>query len=322
MKAIVRAKYGSPDILEFKDVDIPVPTERQVLVKIAANSINPIDWHMLRGTPILLRLAGFGLLKPKHQIFGADLAGMVGSVGSNVTQFKVGDKVFGSSIGSFAEYARISATKLALKPESVSFEQAASLPVAGLTALQALRDHGKIQPGQQVLVNGASGGVGTFAVQLAKHFGAHVTAVCSGRNFDLMRSIGADEVIDYTNETFWQQEIRYDLILDNVAFGSILKPMRALKATGKYILIGGAFSNFMLLPFLQIFFLKKNGKRMLSMLASVNTNDLTYLAQLTESGKIKSVIDKTYTLKEIPDALRYVETGRARGKVVITVSSL
>lgn len=317
MKAIVRTRYGSPDILEFKDVDTPVPTDNQVLVKVAANSINPIDWHMLRGTPILLRLAGFGLLKPKHHIFGADLAGSVEAVGSSVTQFKVGDKVFGSSIGSFAEYARISATKLALKPDSISFEQAASLPVAGLTALQALRDHGKIQSGQQVLVNGASGGVGTFAVQLAKHFGAHVTAVCSGKNSDLMRSIGADEVIDYTKETFWQLDRRYDLILDNVAFDSILRPMRALKPTGKFILIGGAFSNFMLLPFLQIFFSRKNGKRMHSMLASVNTNDLTYLAQLTESRKIKPVIDKTYTLKEIPDALRYVETGRARGKVVI-----
>jgi NADPH:quinone reductase-like Zn-dependent oxidoreductase len=321
VKAIVRTKYGSPDILEFKDVDIPIPTENQVLVKIAANSVNPIDWHMLRGTPILLRLAGFGLLKPKRQIFGADLAGTVEAVGNNVTQFKVGDKVFGSSIGSFAEYACVSASKLALKPESVSFEQAAALPVAGLTALQALRDHGQIQPGQHVLINGASGGVGTFAVQLAKQFGAQVTAVCSGKNSDLMRSIGADEVIDYTKETFWQKNTRYDLILDNVAFGSILKPVRALKPAGKYILIGGAFSNFLSLVFLQMFFSKKDGKRITSMLTSVNTKDLTTLAQLTESGKIKSVIDRTYALREIPEALRYMETGRASGKVVIKVQS-
>lgn len=322
MKAIVRTKYGSPEILEFKDVDIPVPTENQVLVKIAANSVNPIDWHMLRGTPFLLRLAGFGLLKPKHQIFGADLAGRVEAVGSKVTQFKVGDRLFGSSIGSFAEYACVSATKLALKPETVIFEQAAALPVAGLTALQALRDHGQIQPGQHVLINGASGGVGTFAVQLAKHFGAHVTAVCSGKNFDLMRSIGADEVIDYTKETFWQKSSRYDLILDNVAFGSILKPVRALKPTGRYILIGGVFSNFILLTIFQPFFARKGGKKILSMLASVNTSDLTYLAQLTESGKIKPVIDRTYSLREIPEALRYVETGRASGKVVIRVNPM
>jgi NADPH:quinone reductase-like Zn-dependent oxidoreductase len=321
VKAIVRTKYGSPDILEFKDVDIPIPTENQVLVKIAANSVNPIDWHMLRGTPILLRLAGFGLLKPKRQIFGADLAGTVEAVGNNVTQFKVGDKVFGSSIGSFAEYACVSASKLALKPETISFEQAAALPVAGLTALQALRDHGQIQPGQHVLINGASGGVGTFAVQLAKQFGAQVTAVCSGKNSDLMRSIGADEVIDYTKETFWQKNTRYDLILDNVAFGSILKPVRALKPAGKYILIGGAFSNFLSLVFLQMFFSKKDGKRITSMLTSVNTKDLTTLAQLTESGKIKSVIDRTYALREIPEALRYMETGRASGKVVIKVQS-
>ena len=322
MRAIVRTRYGSPDILEFKDVDIPVPTEDQVLLKIAANSVNPIDWHVLRGTPILLRLAGFGLLKPKRQIFGADLAGIVESVGSNVTQFKIGDRLFGSSIGSFAEYACVSATKLALKPETVSFEQAAALPVAGLTALQALRDHGQIQPGQHVLINGASGGVGTFAVQIAKQFGAHVTAVCSGKNAELMRSIGADEVIDYTKETFWKGSGKYDLILDNVAFSSILKPLRALKPAGKYVLIGGAFSNFILLVILQTFFSKKGGKRILSLLASVNTKDLAYLAELTESGKIKPVIDKTYSLEQIPDALRYVETGHARGKVVIRVNPM
>ncbi len=319
MKAIVRTRFGSPDILEFKDVDIPVPNEKQVLIKVAANSVNPVDWHILRGTPVPLRLAGFGLLKPKHQIFGADLAGTVEAVGADVTQFKVGDHLFGSSIGSFAEYARVSASKLALKPVTVSFEQAAALPVAGLTALQALRDHGQIQPGQHVLINGASGGVGTFAIQLAKHFGAHVSAVCSGRNLDLVRSLGADVVVDYTKEMFWQSGTTYDLILDNVAFGSILKPIRALKPTGKYVLIGGKFSNFIYLTFLKMFFSKKDGKRITSMLASVNTQDLAYLAKLTESGQIRPFIDRTYRLSEIPDALRYLESGRARGKVVISV---
>lgn len=319
MKAIVRTKFGSPDILEFRDVDIPVPDAKQVLIKVAANSVNPIDWHILRGTPVPLRLAGFGVLKPKHRIFGADLAGTVEAVGADVTQFKVGDHVFGSSIGSFAEFARVSASKLALKPAAVSFEQAAALPVAGLTALQALRDHGQIQPGQRVLVNGASGGVGTFAIQIAKHLGAHVTAVCSGRNLELVRSLGADEAIDYTKENFWEGDSKYDLIIDNVAFGSILTPVRALKPTGRYVLIGGKFSNFIYLTFLKMFFSKEGWKRITSMLASVNTNDLAYLAQLTASGQIKPFIDRTYSFAEIPEALRYLEAGRARGKVVISV---
>lgn len=321
MKAIVRTRYGSPDILELKDVDKPAPKDNQVLVKIRAASVNPLDWHILRGKPFLVRLMGFGFLKPKQQILGADIAGLVEAVGKDVTQFKVGDEVFGSGMGGFAEYACLREDKLVLKPTAMTFEQAAAIPVAGLTALQALRDHGRLQAGQQVLINGASGGVGTFAVQIAKTLGAHVTGVCSGRNLEMVRSIGADQVIDYTKEEFWRSGKKYDLILDNNAGRSLLKPLRALNSAGTYVFVGGSA---FILPMLQQLILKplysrKNGKRNLGMLANMNQTDLTFIKELFEAGKVKPVIGRRYTLSEVPEAIRHLEEGHARGKVVITV---
>ncbi len=321
MKAIVRTKYGSPDILELKEVDKPAPRDNQVLVRIRAASVNPLDWHILRGKPFLVRLMGFGFLKPKHQMLGADIAGRIEAVGRNVTQFKVGDEVFGSGMGGFAEYACFREDKLALKPAAMTFEQAAAVPVAGLTALQGLREHGRIQSGQHVLINGASGGVGTFAVQIAKALGTHVTGVCSGRNLEMVRSIGADQVIDYTKENFWRSGKEYDLILDNNAGRSLLKPLRALNSTGTYVFVGGSA---FVLPMLQQLILKpfysrKNGQRNLGMMANVNQKDLAFLKELFEAGKVMPVIDRRYTLSEVPEAIRYLEEGHARGKVVITV---
>jgi NADPH:quinone reductase-like Zn-dependent oxidoreductase len=242
MKAIFRTIYGSADILELREIDKPVPKDDELLLKVHAASVNPLDWHILRGKPFLVRLMGFGLLKPKHHILGADMAGRIEAIGKDVTLFKVGDEVFGSSMGGFAEYARIREDKLVLKPTAMTFEQAAAVPVAGITALQALRDHGRLQSGQHVLINGASGGVGTFAVQIAKALGAHVTGVCSGKNVEMVRSIGADHVIDYTKDDFWLNGQEYDLIVDNAAFYSIRKPLRGLKVTGIYVGVGGSSS--------------------------------------------------------------------------------
>jgi NADPH:quinone reductase-like Zn-dependent oxidoreductase len=321
MKAIVRTRYGSPEILELKEVDKPVPKDHQALVKIHAASVNPLDWHILRGKPFMVRLMGFGFLKPKRQILGADIAGQVEAVGRNVTRFRAGDEVFGSGMGGFAEYACFREDKLVLRPAAMTFEQVAAVPVAGLTALQGLRDHGRIQPGHHVLINGASGGVGTFAVQIAKALGAHVTGVCSGRNLEMVRSIGADHVIDYTKEDFWRTEKRYDLILDTAANRSILKPVSVLTPTGSYVWVGG--SAFLLTMLQQLIlkplFSKKNGRRISGMMANVNQTDLALLKDLLDAGKIVPVIDRKYSLSETPQAIRYVEEGHARGKVVITV---
>ncbi|MBU8934355.1 MAG: NAD(P)-dependent alcohol dehydrogenase [candidate division Zixibacteria bacterium] len=320
MKAIVRTRYGSPDILELKEVDKPAPTDNQALVKIHAASVNPLDWHILRGEPFLVRLMGFGLLKPKHQILGADMAGRVEAVGKDVIQFKVGDEVFGSSMGGFAEYACVREDKLVLKPTAMTLEQAATVPVAGITALQALRDHGRLQSGQHVLINGASGGVGTFAIQIAKMLGAQVTGVCSGKNFEMVRSIGADHVIDYTKEDFWLSGKVYDLILDNAAFHSIRKPLRVLKATGIYVGVGGSSSTSSILQSL-IFnplIARMKDRKVISFMANVNQADLVFIKELLEAGKIAPVVDRKYSLSETPEAIRYVEKGHARGKVVIT----
>lgn len=319
MKAIVRTKYGSPDILEFRELDKPVPTDNQVLIKIDAASVNPLDWHLLRGTPFLVRLMGFGFLKPKHQILGADVAGRVEAVGTSVTRFKVGDEVFGSSIGAFAELACFSENKLVSKPDAVTFEQAAAVPVAGLTALQALRDHGRIQPGQKVLINGASGGVGSFSVQIAKAFGADVTGVCSTRNLEMVRGIGADHVIDYTKEDFWRSGKKYDLIVDNAAYRSILRPIRALRPGGIYVLIGGAMRSFVEATILGWFYALGKGKKITGFTARVNQADLAQLKELLETGKIVPVIGRRYPLNEVPQAIRYIEDGHARGKVIITM---
>ncbi len=319
MKAIVRTKYGSPDVLELREIDKPAPTDNQVLVRVQAAAVNPLDWHILRGEPFLVRLMGFGLFKPKHQILGADMSGRVEAVGKDVTQFQVGDEVFGSGMGGFAEYVCIREDKLVLMPTAMTFEQAAAVPIASITALQALRDHGRLQTGQQVLINGASGGVGTFAVQIAKALGAHVTGVCSGRNVEMVRSVGADHVIDYTKEYFWRSEREYDLIVDNAAFHSIRKPLRVLKATGVYVGVGGSSSTASLLQSL-IFnpiIAKMKGKKVVSFIANVNQADLVFMKEFLEAGKIVPVIDRKYSLSDTPQAIRYVEEGHARGKVVI-----
>ena len=327
MKAVVYTDYGSPDVLEIRDVKKPVPNNDQVLIKVRAASVNPLDWHFIEGTPYIMRAMGIGLRRPKIPRLGDDMAGQVEAVGKNVTQFKPGDEVFGGKTGAFAEYVCVFADRaVALKPANLTFEQAASVPIAAITALQGLRDKGKIQPGQKVLINGASGGVGTFAVQIAKSFGADVTGVCSTRNVDMVRSLGADQVIDYTKEDFTKGAQRYDLILDNVANHSLLECRRALKSKGIYVLIGGGGTNdqgligplanpikaMLLSPFVS--------QKMGMMLAELNKKDLTILGDLMQSGKMTPVIDRTYPLSQIAEAIRYLEQGHARGKVVITVA--
>jgi NADPH:quinone reductase-like Zn-dependent oxidoreductase len=319
LKAIVRTEYGSPDVLRLQEIDKPDPKDNQVLVKVYAASVNPIDWHLLRGVPYLIRLMGFGFFKPKQQILGIDVAGRIEVVGKDVTQFKAGDEVYGAGIGSFAEYSCARENRLALKPANLTFEQAAAVPVAGLTALQALRDHGRIRNGQRVLINGASGGVGTFAVQIAKALGAHVTGVCSGKNLEMVRSLGADQVIDYTKEDFWASGIEYDLIVDNAAFQPLSKSLRALKTTGIYIGISGTSSSISALKSL-IFspiLAKMKGSKAVSFLADVNQADLINMNKLFESEKVVPVIDRKCSLGETPEAIRYVEEGHTRGKVII-----
>ena len=325
MKAIVYCDYGL-DNLKLEDVEKPVPTDDQILVRVRAVSVNPYDWHFIEGTPKIMRAMGVGLRKPKDTRLGVDFSGTVEAVGKNVTQFKPGDEVFGGRGGAFAEYVCPRANRaVALKPSNVTFEEAASVNIAGITALQALRDKGKVQAGQKVLINGASGGVGTFAVQIAKSLGADVTGVCSTRNIDLVRSLGADRVIDYTKEDFAKSDQRYDVILDNVPNHSLSEIRRVLNPKGKYVLIGGGGPNdntwigpfgriiqtAVLSPFI--------GQQMGMMMADANHNDLAILADMMQSGKLKPVIDRTYKLEQVPDAIRYVEQGHAKGKVVITV---
>src|SRR6184192_2215265 len=325
MKAIIYCDYGLAN-LKLEEVEKPVPNDDQILVRVRAASVNPYDWHFIEGTPKIMRAMGVGLRKPKDIQLGVDFAGTVEAVGKNVTQFKPGDEVFGGRGGAFAQYVCPRATRaVALKPANVSFEEAASVNIAGITALQALRDKGKVQPGQKVLINGASGGVGTFAVQIAKSFGAEVTGVCSTRNLDLVRSLGADHVIDYTKEDFAKGAERYDVILDNVPNHSLSEIRRVLNPKGKYVLIGGGGPNdntwigpfgriiqtAVLSPFI--------GQQMGMMMADANHNDLAILADMMQSGKLKPVIDRTYKLEQVPDAIRYVEKGHARGKVVIAV---
>jgi NADPH:quinone reductase-like Zn-dependent oxidoreductase len=323
MKAIFRNSYGSADALELREIDKPMPKDDELLLKVHAASVNPLDWHILRGEPFLVRLMGFGLLKPKHQILGADMAGWVEAIGKNVTQFKVGDEVFGSGMGGFAEYARIRENQTVPKPATITFEQAAAVPVAGLTALQALRKHGQIQDGQHVLINGASGGVGTFAVQIAKALGAKVTGVCSGKNVEMVRSIGAHHVIDYTQEDFWLSGKEYDLIIDNAAFYSIRKPLQALKATGIYVGVGGPSSTASFLQSLIVnpIAAKIKGRKVVSFIADLNQADLFFMKELLEDGKVVPFIERKYSLAETPQAIRYVEGGHTRGKVVISVCS-
>ncbi len=322
MKAIVYERYGSPDVLELKDIDRPVVKDDEVLVRVRAASANPHDWHFMRGLPYLVRMIS-GLRKPrKASVPGVDVAGQVEAVGTSVERFRPGDEVFaGVEAGGFAEYTCVSADLLELRPANLTFEQAAAVPAAAFSALQALRDKGEIREGQKVLINGASGGVGTFAVQIAKSFGADVTGVCSARNVDMVRSIGADHVIDYTQEDFTRGDQRYDLILDN-GYRSLSDLRRALAPKGTVVLIGGTTGRW-------IDGLARNirarvsspfvSQRLRPFLARPNQADLHALKELIEAGRVTPVIDRTYPLSEAPEAIRYLEEGHARGKVVITV---
>jgi len=325
MKAITYAQYGSPDVLRLKDVPEPTPKDDEVKVKVVAASANPLDWHLMRGEPFLARLEG-GLRKPKHDRLGADVAGRVVAVGKNVTRFKPGDEVFGdvfgsSGLGSFAEYVCAPESMLVLKPANVPFEDAASTPVVGLTAIQGLRDVGRIQSGEKVLINGASGGIGTFAVQYARACGAEVTGVCSTRNLELARSIGANHVIDYTQTDFTRSGQQYDLIFDTVGNCSLGGLRRALKPTGR-----GVVAGFTTMPRLievalggKLFSMFSSKQIGLMGTAQTKLDDLLTIQNLLETGKVKPVIDRCYPLSETAEAIRYLETMRARGKVVITV---
>lgn len=324
MKAIVYTKYGSPDVLHLQEVKKPTLNEDQVLVKVNAASINASDLHLLAVDPFPLRLMGVGLFKPKNTILGVDIAGCVEAVGRNVKQFRPGDEVFGDiygqNSGSFAEYVSVSESTLVLKPSNVSFEEAAAVPVAAATALQGLRNQGHIQPGQKVLINGASGGVGTFAVQIAKAFGAEVTAVCSARNIEMARSIGADHVIDYAKEDFTKNGRQYDLILAVNGYQPLSAYKRALTPQGIYVFVGGSsaqtFQALLLGPLMS----KRNGRKMTSKMKIANPKDLLFIRNLLENGKIKPVIDECYPLCKTAEAFRYFEKGHARGKVVITIA--
>jgi NADPH:quinone reductase-like Zn-dependent oxidoreductase len=323
MKAAVYSRYGPPDVVQIKDVEEPVPKDNEVLIEVRAASVNPLDWHFMRGTPYFVRIMT-GLRKPKDKRLGVDVGGQVEAVGRNVTQFKPGDEVFGACRGAFAEYACASESALAIKPDNVTFEQAASVPIAAFTALQGLRDKGQIQPGQKVLINGAAGGVGTFAVQIAKSFGADVTGICSTRNVDMVRSIGADRVIDYTQEDFTKSGQRYDLMLDSVGNRSLSACRRVLNPKGIYIPVGGEAGRWMIGPLarsITALVLSRfvSQKLVASFLAKPSKEDLTIMHDLMKAGKVTPVIDKRYRLSEVPEAIRYLEEGHARGKVVITL---
>jgi len=320
MKAIVHEKYGSPDVLQLNDVEKPTPKDDEVLIKVYAASVNKYDWHFLTADIFLIRLMGGGLLKPKNTRLGADVAGRVEAVGKNVKQFQPGDEVFGDiGHGGFAEYACAPESRLALKPSNLSFEEAAAVPMAALTALQGLRDTGQIQPGQKVLINGAAGGVGTFAVQIAKWFGAEVTAVCSTRNLDQARSLGADHIIDYTKENFTQNGQQYDLIFAANGYHSLSAYKRALTPKGIYVMAGGSTAQIFQAMLMGSRMSETGGKKMGGVSAKIDQKDLAILKELLEAGKVVPVIDKCYTLNEAAEALRYLGEGHARGKVVITM---
>ena len=321
MKAIVYYSYGSPDVLQLKEVEKPAPKDDEVLIKVRAASVNPLEWHFMRGKPYFMRLLGTGLLKPKNNILGVDIAGQVEAVGRNVKRFQAGDEVFGGSNsgGGYADYACVSEDRLALKPANITFEEAAAIPIAGLTALQGLRDKGEIKPGQKVLINGAGGGVGTFAVQIAKSFGADVTGVCSTEKLEMVHSLGTDRVIDYTQEDFTENGQRYDLILDNVGNRSIFDLKRALNQKGNCVIIGYSPAIMSQTLFLGPFISMTGSKKIGLMSAKITGKDLVVLKELFEAGKVKSIIDRRYPLSEVAEAIRYLEEGHARGKVVITV---
>ncbi len=322
MKAAVYTRYGPPDGLQIRDVEKPVPNDNEVLIRVRAASMNPLDYHLWRH-PFIRRILS-ALSKLKINRPGRDVAGQVEAVGRNVTQFKPGDAVFGLCGGAFAEYACTSESALVVKADNVTFEQAASVPVAALTALQGLRDKGKIQPGQKVLINGAAGGVGTFAVQIAKSFGADVTAVCSTRNVDMVRSIGADRVIDYTREDFTKSGQHYDLIFDLVANHSFSARRRVLSPKGIYIGagivgLGGSMIGLLTRGIAELVLSRFVSQKFVTFMAKLSKEDLTIMRELMKAGKVTPVIDKRYRLSEVPEAIRYLQEGHARGKVVITL---
>lgn len=320
MRAIVYTEYGTPDVLRLTEIAKPAPKDNEVLIKVHAAALNPLDWRFMKGKPVFIRPMIGGLRKPKVTRPGVDMAGEVEAVGRNVTGFKPGDEVFGVCRGTCAEYVCGTEDKLALKPANISFEEAAAVPVAAITALQGLRDKGRIQPDQKVLVDGASGGVGTFAVQIAKAFGAEVTAVCSTSKMDTARSIGADRCIDYTREDFTQSDQRYDLIIAANAYHSIFDYRRALSQNGIYVMAGAGgvtqmFQGMLLGPLLSLI----GSKKMRFFIAKVTGKDLVILKEFLAAGKIVPVIDRRYPLTDVAEALRYLEEGHAGGKVVITL---
>ncbi len=320
MKAVVYTAYGPPDVLQIKEVAKPTPTDDEVLIKVQAASVNRSDWEILRGKPLYARIGG--LLKPRHQILGSDIAGRVEMAGRNIRRFQPGDEVFGDilgSMGGFAEYVCAPENALALKPASMTFEEVAAIPQAAVIALQGIRDKGQVQPGQKVLINGAGGGAGTFAVQLAKCYGAEVTGVDNTGKLDFLRSLGADYVIDYTQEDFTKNGNQYDLILDLIAHRSVFAYKRALRPNGRYLMVGGSvatiFQIFLLVPWMR----RTAGKKIRLLAVQPNPKELVFITELYEAGKVVPVIDRRYPLSEVAEALRYLGEGRAKGKVVITV---
>jgi NADPH:quinone reductase-like Zn-dependent oxidoreductase len=323
MKAVIHHCYGSPEVLEITEIEKPVPAANEVLVRVKAAAVNPLDWHYMRGTPYIIRLMGSGLGAPTNPRLGADFAGTVEAVGTEVTKFKPGDEVFGGAKGAFAEYVTVNAERaIAHKPANISFEQAASVNIAGITALQALRDKGRLEAGQKVLINGASGGVGTFAVQIAKALGAEVSTVCSTRNLEMVRSIGADHTFDYTREDYTQSGRQFDLIIDMVGNHGLLENREVLTPEGIFVGVGGAGGNWigpltgpikamLLTPFV--------GQEFTGLLARLKQEDLVFLADLMAEGKLVPVMGSRFSLEEVPEAIRHSEGGHARGKIVIAL---
>lgn len=320
MKAIVGTNYGGPDKLELRELETPVAGADEVLIQVRASSVNPYDWHLMRGHPYVVRLV-YGLRRPKRPIPGVDVAGIVEGVGADVTGFRPGDEVLGCAGGSLAEYVTAPAKDLILKPADMTFEQAATVTLAGCTALQAVRDQGELESGQRVLVNGAAGGIGTFAVQIAKALGANVTGVCSTRNVDMVRSIGADSVVDYTAEDFTRQGEKYDLILDAVGKRSLSDLRRALTSKGTLVIVGGADGNWvrpLALPLKGAIVSRFVSQRLRFFVAKICREDLLVLTELVTTGKLTPVIDRTYALAAGAEAIAYLEAGHARGKVIVT----
>jgi len=318
MRAVACPSYGPPDVLELTEIEKPTPKDDEVLVEVHAASVNAADWHIMRGKPSMMRLMGVGLLRPKNKILGSDIAGRVEAVGTNVKRFQPGDEVFGNTPGGFAEYVCAREDALVLKPANISFEEAAAVPLAAVTALQGLRK-GRVGPGQKVLINGASGGVGTFAVQIAKSFGAEVTAVCSTRNLEQARSIGADHVIDYTQEDFTRSGQHYDLILAASGYHWISDYKRALGPKGIYVMTGGSMAQLFQAMLLGPWMSMTGSKKMGNIMARTNQKDLAFLKELLGTGKIIPVIERRYPFSQVPEAIRYLEEGHARGKLVVAM---